>query len=209
MSSDWVNKNKLFLSLTPAQLLALTGYGEAGKEGDAGIVAVMNVVKNRTREGKYKDVEILSLTGSPYHAVILKKAQFSMYNLTDPVREKVERFAELWANTISGNSYVKNCYQLAQKVISGEIKDNTKGATHYHAASVSPSWAKTIPYIGQIGNHIFYGEQAEGTVDTATSITSVSPSPLGWVVLAGLSGLFFLWLMTNKRKGGARYAQYD
>lgn len=205
MSSDWANKNKIFLSLTPVQLLALTGYGEAGREGDAGITAVMNVVKNRTRlPGQFADQEILSLTGgSVYHAVILKYKQFSMYNPSNPVREKAERFAELWDTTLANNSYIKNCYSLAQKVMSGALADNTKGATFYHAASVSPSWASTIPYIGQIGNHIFYGVQgAAGMV--AGTITSVSPSPLGWVVLAGLGGLLLLLYFT--RKGGAQYA---
>ncbi len=208
MSSDWVNKNRLFLSLTPAQLLAITGYGEAGKEGDAGIVAVMNVVRNRTRSPQqFADQEILSLTGSIYHAVILKKYQFSMYNIDDPVREKVERFAEMWTITVTNNNYVKNCYSLAQKVLTGTLEDNTKGATHYHATSVSPSWATSIPYIGQIGAHIFYGVQGAGQA-VADTITSISPSPLGWMVLAGIGGLLLLWYLINK-KGGATHAQYD
>lgn len=202
MSSDWINKNSIFLSLTPVQLLALTGYGEAGREGDAGIAAVMNVVKNRTKDpGQFADSEILSLTGSIYHAVILKHYQFSMYNLGDPVRPKAELFAETWPTTVVANSYIKNCYNLAQQVLNGTIGDNTRGATFYHAISVSPSWAATIPYIGQIGGHLFYGTLS----NLGIIVTSVAPSPLGWVVIAGVGGLLLLWYFT--RKGGAQYAR--
>lgn len=50
------------------------------------------------------------------------------------------------------------CYEIAGKVISGEIPDPTKGANHYYDDSINtPTWAKdqrstlTISYMNQRG----------------------------------------------------------
>ncbi len=208
----WTDEIKLFLSLTPLQLLTLTAYGEAGKEGDAGIVAVMNVIRNRTLDTAHKsqfvDPTILSLTGgSLYHAVILKQKQFSMYNPGDAVRAKADIFASDWNQAInSGNQYLTRCYQLAQQFLAGQIGDNTQGATYYHATYVSPDWKSEKIYIGQIGQHIFYRDTGV-SVATGTgtpTVLSVSPSPLFWMVVLGAGGLLLLYLLLGK-KGGKAY----
>jgi hypothetical protein len=47
---------------------------------------------------------------------------------------------------------------VAQLVVAGYTKDPVEGATHFHATSVTPSWAPKIQRIRQIGRHIFYKE---------------------------------------------------
>ena len=50
----------------------------------------------------------------------------------------------------------KNCLDIAQTALSGQIEDRTMGATHYHTASIFPNWAKESLVTAKIGNHIFY-----------------------------------------------------
>ena len=37
-----------------------------------------------------------------------------------------------------------------------EIKDPTRGATHFHATYVRPNWGRTYAEVNRIGDHIFY-----------------------------------------------------
>lgn len=45
--------------------------------------------------------------------------------------------------------------RVANHVMYGAY-DFTKGATHYHTATVRPKWARSLARVGQWGNHIFY-----------------------------------------------------
>jgi spore germination cell wall hydrolase CwlJ-like protein len=46
--------------------------------------------------------------------------------------------------------------------MTGEVplRDDTGGATNYHAISVTPVWAGTMNKTTRIGNHIFYRDDA-------------------------------------------------
>jgi len=148
---------ELFYYLSSRQLLALTAYGEAGNEGEAGMAAVLNVIRNRTLDpDTFADKDIYRLTGSVYHAVILKDKQFSMYNANDPVRPTAERIARNFNEELKSNSKLQTAYGLAGKILEGSFPDNTMGATFYHANYVMPYWASILPVIGRIGKHIFY-----------------------------------------------------
>lgn len=166
---DWISENEVFINLPVNKLLAIAAYGEAANQGAEGLMAVLNVIKNRTKEvSKYGDTDILKKTNSPYHAVILKKWQFSMFNTDDPVRATALRFAKQWDAYYGGNATLRTAYDLANKLLSGAIEDNTYGATHYHTTAVNPSWASAIPFIGKIGDHLFYGEGGGITVAQAS-----------------------------------------
>lgn len=166
---DWISENEVFINLPANKLLAIAAYGEAANQGAEGLMAVLNVIKNRTKEvSKYGDPDILRKTNSPYHAVILKKWQFSMFNLDDPVRDTALRFAKQWDAYYGANATLRKAYDLATMLLTGLFDDNTYGATHYHTAAVNPQWASTIPFIGQIGDHLFYGEGGGMAVATAS-----------------------------------------
>lgn len=158
--------NEIFYSLPANKLLALAAYGEAASEGTEGLMAVVNVIRNRTKEpSKFANQVILNTTNSIWHAVILKPCQFSSFNdgsssycpKADPVRAKLVTLMNTWDNAIQSNSVLNTAYQVSNMVFNNTLADNTAGATFYHAAYVSPTWASTIPFIGQIGQHLFYG----------------------------------------------------
>ncbi len=157
--STWSDKNKLFLNIPDAQLLAITAYGEAASEGREGMLAVLNVIRNRAGlVSSFGDSEIQRLTGSAYKAVILKAYQFSMYNLTDPVRAIATRMATNFQNSLATSKTLTDAYDLAKGILNNTLPDNTQGAFFYYNPTLaSPTWAATLPFIGQIGAHVFYG----------------------------------------------------
>lgn len=193
MSSS--SSNQVFYQLPVQALLAITGYGEAATEGSNGLLAVMNVIKNRTKSpGQFADPSVLSSTQSVYHATILKPYQFSVFNSGDPGRSRMENFASDFESYYQKDSVLRTAYDLAGKVLSGALTDNTKNATFYHASYTLPSWASEIPLIGQIGTHIFYGysELAEQASKIVTN-----PANLIWIAASGM--LLLILLKRNKR----------
>jgi len=191
----WIDQNQLFLALPTEKILAITAYGEAGGEGAEGMMAVLNVIRNRTADlGQYGDSDILAITGDPYKAVILKSKQFSMYNIGDPVRTIAERLATNFDSEAQTNSALGQAYSLSQMLVQGTLADNTGGADHYHATYVMPSWAALMPVTGQIGNHIFYA--SAGIIGQVTQF--VSENPFTALLLGG--GVAFLFLFLRRRR---------
>ena len=155
--STWVNQNAIFLSLPIEQLLAITAYGEAASEGAEEMMGVLNVVNNRASNvTMFGDTEIYNLTGSPYHAVVLKQKQFSMFNIGNTVRPTAERMASNFETEVMSNGILGQAYDLAIMLLNSQLSDNTGGATYYHATYVNPSWASSMTMLGKIGNHVFY-----------------------------------------------------
>ena len=192
---------QIFYPIPADELLALTAYGEAASEGAEGMMAVINVVLNRMKDmSSYADSTILSQTGSAYHAVVLKPYQFSAFNATDPVRAKLESLLKTFTTSVNSNTTLNQAYQLAQLAVQGQLADNTGGATHYHTTAVAPSWSKTIDYIGQLGNHLFYSalpvwERVRTTVTEAYETVS----PYMTYILLGIIGLGG-WYYIKRRK---------
>ncbi len=153
----WIDQVRQFLSLPSDRLLSVTAYGEAASEGGEGMAAVLNVIRNRTNNlGTFADADILNATGSPWHAVILKKAQFSMYNSGNSVRPIAERLASNFDTEYQTNSTLRTAYSLSQMLLSNTLEDNTFGATFYYNPSItSPSWASGMTVVASIGRHIF------------------------------------------------------
>lgn len=169
--STWTDRNQLFLALPTDQFLTILAYGEAGNQGAEGMMAVLNTVRNRTLEKSFYDTEIYSLTNDAYKAVGLKKWQFSMFNLDDPVRMTAEKIANNFQSYLS-NSAIQQAYELSQMAIDGTLEDNTNGAQfYYNPAGVvqEPQWASVIPFLGQIGDHLFFGSGISAAVSSAVS----------------------------------------
>ncbi|MBP5344140.1 MAG: cell wall hydrolase [Alphaproteobacteria bacterium] len=129
-----------------AETMAKTLYGEARGESVAGIEAVANVILNRVKFAIQKGSH---WWGNSIIEVCKKPFQFSCWN-------KQDANAPLLEQDLSQDSVYKICYRIAKRAIAGCLKDNTHGATHYHALCCNPKWAHSAVPCAQIGNHLFY-----------------------------------------------------
>ncbi len=126
--------------------LARTLWGEARGEGERGMHAVANVIINRARHAEKRGKfwwgnNIIQVCQKPY--------QFSCWNRSDPNFRKLQ--------TIDTRNFAyATALKIAKRAVLETFEDMTNGATHYHAKSIEPYWAKNeIPLIS-IGNHVFY-----------------------------------------------------
>ena len=124
-------------------LLARTIYGEARGEGERGMQAVANVIMNRVNAGRWY--------GKTVEDVVLKPYQFSCWNEKDPNRRVIMEVTET-------NATFKKAKDISRRAVSDTLPDITGGATHYHAASITPYWAGEMEQTVKIGNHVFYKE---------------------------------------------------
>ncbi|GEM_PF-925430 len=108
---------------------------EAVGEGYEGMVAVGEVIRNRTQ-----------LFLADFKMVCLMPMQFSCWN----DRDRAEQFL---------NEH-RDYYFLALTAWrDSENSQLTKGATDYHADTIHPDWADDYYVTTQIGSHIFYVRQ--------------------------------------------------
>lgn len=144
MSED--EKTKEFYRDMEVDVLARTLWGEARGEGSAGMEAVACVVLNRVKvaqeRGRY-------WWGNNIIQVCQKPYQFSCWNRSDPNFRKLQAVDER-------DLYFATALRIARRAVIGALEDITSGATHYHARSVSPYWAKKETPGAVIGAHIFY-----------------------------------------------------
>ena len=114
--------------------LALNVYHEARDQPLAGQIAVAQVVVNRVLHEDYP---------SSVCSVVKQKNQFSW--LWDDIDDKPYE-KEAW----------KFSQRVAKSVLDGRTTEIVEGATHYHATSVKPGWARKFHKVVQIDKHIFY-----------------------------------------------------
>lgn len=123
--------------------LGRTIYGEARGETDVEKDGVASVVMNRFHNGMF---------GSTVASVCRMQNQFSCWNKNDP-NYRIITTAQ------PSNPNFAHCLQIAREAISGQIPDNTFGATYYHDTSIpKPShgvWPSLVETT-QIGRLIFY-----------------------------------------------------
>ena len=140
--SSIVYKNK------EIELIAKTIWGEGRGESYEGKVAIGNVIMNR-----YKISQATRKSdwwGNTIEQIILHPYQFSCHNHNDPNKSKI-------ALLTSQDSHYRESLKIARGILSGAIKDNTLGATHYFAyKTVRPRWASKMKKTKRIGNHDFY-----------------------------------------------------
>lgn len=114
---------------------AMTIDGEARGEPIDGQIAVGEVIRNRARRLR-----------RTVPAVVLAPEQFSCWSTHDP-----NRIAAALMDTADPSVVAWQVSADSQSV---------KGATLYHTAGVTPSWASapTVHFVAQIGRHLFYTE---------------------------------------------------
>lgn len=129
-----------------AKLLALTIWGEARSEGEAGMRAVGHVVKNRMKSDRF---------GDEVKDVVWKRKAFSCWNPNDPNREKMRNIAQLPKDSIEYKKW-KMAQKIADEILANKSKDPTRGALFYHTEDIKPKWADPKKAIAKVANHIFY-----------------------------------------------------
>jgi spore germination cell wall hydrolase CwlJ-like protein len=128
--------------------LAEAIYFEARGEPADGQMAVGRVIINRTRGAHYPDT-ICGVVNQNAH--LLNSCQFSYRcdGKTDMITEW-----ESWQEILRRSALLVGCKDdcTDPEMPTGDLALST----HYHAASVSPSWSRKLRRTGQIGRHIFY-----------------------------------------------------
>jgi spore germination cell wall hydrolase CwlJ-like protein len=128
-------------------ILARTLWGEARGEGLRGMEAVACVVLNRVGiarryHGRY-------WWGHSIATVCRKRHQFSCWNEGDPNYKLLLMVGDETPEFVVAR-------RIARRAVAGTLEDITGGATHYHAQSVMPYWAKDVLPVYTIGHHVFY-----------------------------------------------------
>ena len=123
-----------------ATCLTQAVYYEAGFEPLAGKEAVAQVVLNRAHDARFPS----NVCG----VVFERTGRYGTCQFTFACDGAMRRVIapSAWANAQA----------VAAQALHGFVFEPVKGATHYHADYVTPSWSATLPRIGQIGRHIFY-----------------------------------------------------
>lgn len=123
------------------ECLAQNIYYEARGEGRTGMIAVGYVTMNRVNHKAYPD----SVCGVVHQKTKLGSkliCQFSWVCNRNPAPIKSDLYSKV--------------VEIAETVYNQEVKDPTKGATHFHSIDIEAKWAATKRVVAQIGNHIFY-----------------------------------------------------
>src|SRR6056300_127404 len=115
-------------------------YFEARGETIKGQMAVAEVIMNRVDSASYPD----SVCGVIHQGTGRKFA--CQFTYTCDGRAEVINEADAY----------EQVGKIARLLLDGVPRKLTKGATHYHTTSVSPSWARKFPKTAKIGSHVFY-----------------------------------------------------
>ncbi|MBI1326040.1 MAG: cell wall hydrolase [Alphaproteobacteria bacterium] len=135
-----------FFAEMAVDVLARTLWGEARGEGTAGMQAVANVILNRAEISKRLKGY---WWGNTLIEVCQKPRQFSCWNKEDANYTKVLSVTEK-------DIYFATALRIAKRAVASVLPDITKGATHYHAASITPYWARGVTPCAKLGRHLFY-----------------------------------------------------
>jgi spore germination cell wall hydrolase CwlJ-like protein len=122
------------------ECLAVAVFFEARDQPLTGQYAVAEVVMNRVMDPRWPD----TICG-----VVFQDKQFSFTH--DGKSDKMEKYAH--------NDEIEWRAMNQARTVAKEIYDSgyvELEATHYHALSVRPSWAKHYEKVGRIGDHVFY-----------------------------------------------------
>ena len=134
------------LDVVDAHWMALTMWGEARGDGEAGMRAVGHVIDNRRRVGRH---------GAFVTDTVSEAWQFSCWNPGDP-----NLAAMLNVDSLPANSHERRMWQaarrLAGEILSGRSEDPTGGSLFYHSVDVSPHWSQGVDPVGRIGRHLFF-----------------------------------------------------
>lgn len=130
-------------------IVATTLVGEAGGEGEEGMRAVANVLKNRAKAIKSKPAN-----------VALEPKQFSMWNARTVDGKTVQDIHKMYVkDAYPDNTVWDLAVKLTKEMNKSGFRDNTGGAVNYYNPDkANPSWgvgSDTWEKSKKIGNHIF------------------------------------------------------
>ncbi|MBT9151251.1 MAG: hypothetical protein DDT40_01439 [candidate division WS2 bacterium] len=194
----WREHQKPFFRLTPLQLIALCAFGEARGEGREGMHAVINVIHNRRMHPvrRFGDMVIYRETNSAYHAVILRKKQFCVFNFGNLNRPILLRLSDpdVFEKEIINNRALRTAMEVCRELEAGTLRDITLGSDHFHATWMRkpPAWGIMVHRI-TIGRHIFYSEPPH----ISESPQVYRPRGLGGVDARGMEMLLPLGLLAG------------
>lgn len=142
----------IFFKLPPGDQLGILLHREARGEPIEGQVAVGCVVRNRVKVKQ----------GNSYFTIITAKDQFSCFNSNDPNYDKgIGMVKELVDGKMPEDltGLFQQCRWIAQGIVNGSLRDNTKGALFYYNPKVcNPYWVKEMMVTKIIGKHNFLKE---------------------------------------------------
>lgn len=130
----------------PAEVLALTLWGEAAHRPVRAMEAVASVVMTRVR--------LAAAPGGPAHlgrgviGVCRAPFQFACWHPGHPRHEAIAELAE--------DAELGACNRIAARALAGALADPTAGATHYHEECVLPRWALGATPSAVLGGLVFY-----------------------------------------------------
>jgi spore germination cell wall hydrolase CwlJ-like protein len=134
---------------TEVDTLARTLWGEARGEGEAGMIAVAAVIRNRVDLSARLSGQ--HWWGHDWITVCRARGQFASWNPGDPNRAKLLTVTDT-------DPEFRLAKRIAADAIAGRIEDPTFGATAYRAAD-RPwpySWGHFRLPLVEIGRHAFY-----------------------------------------------------
>ena len=120
------------------RVVAAVLMGEARGEGEVGMTAVAEVIRNRAREAGKSPLEIVS-----------KRGEFSCLNGKSP--EQLYRKFFRMKTYETALRIARTCYNAPD-----ELPNMTKGATYYDQRRNRPPWIGDVRWVASIGNHEFY-----------------------------------------------------
>ena len=145
VSNYVVPKNKIFVPpKDDLQCMAENIYYEAATQSYVGKVAVGQVVLNRVKSPNYPS----TICGVIYEGSQNIHTSTCQFSWTCAPRNPVNKSSVYWDQSLA----------VAKELLSkrGSLVDITEGATSYHADYVRPAWSKTLHFVTQIDQHIFY-----------------------------------------------------
>jgi spore germination cell wall hydrolase CwlJ-like protein len=138
------------LDVVDAHWMALTMWGEARGDGEAGMRAVGHVIDNRRRLGRH---------GAFVTDTVSEAWQFSCWNPGDPNLAAMMNVDALPADGREGRMWLA-ARRLAGEILSGQSEDPTGGSLFYHAVEVAPRWSEGLIPERRIGRHLFFRSAA-------------------------------------------------
>ena len=138
------------LDVVDAHWMALTMWGEARGDGEAGMRAVGHVIDNRRRLGRH---------GAFVTDTVSEAWQFSCWNPGDPNLAAMMNVDAVPADSREGRMWLA-ARRLAGEILSGQSADPTGGSLFYHAVEVEPRWSEGLIPARRIGRHLFFRSAA-------------------------------------------------
>jgi hypothetical protein len=126
--------------LDPLTCLAQAVYFEARSESEAGQEAVAQVVLNRTHLAQYAP----SVCGVVYQGA--ERTSGCQFTFVCDGSPRAPDDTDAWGRAV----------EVAKRALAGFVYKPMLGATHYHAAWMTPYWAPSLTRIRRIGGQIFY-----------------------------------------------------